>query len=55
MVIVGARVEKPEFDAIERLRRAQPKIPSRSEIIRRLILLGLRAMPEEHPTKEEAA
>jgi hypothetical protein len=41
--LVGQRWREDQLDQIDRWRRGQPDMPGRSEAIRRLVELGLRA------------
>ncbi len=41
--LIGLRWHEPALDAIDEWRRQQPDLPSRSEAIRRLVDLGLKA------------
>ena len=40
---IGMRWQAPDLDAIDAWRRKQPDIPTRTEAIRRLVALGLKA------------
>jgi len=49
---VRIKLEGPTFEQIERYRRSQSKIPSRSEAVRRLLALALGA-PRDRPRPPE--
>jgi hypothetical protein len=43
---VRIELEGPTFEQVEEWRRSQSKIPSRSEAVRRLLVLALSARPD---------